>query len=228
MPRGTRTDTDGTADSTTTSRRRVLRAVGAGATVALGASGTTGAARTPAPGLSPARRAVRDEYASTAAVRAALDDHAADVLAGLADRGVLDRGDLAEFDLSVLDGATFARSSDGVHVSAFELDGVVTAHVVAGTETPTHDVSVVVQPERGRSFARVVSKADGERTLLLAGDDGVVEPDHHCWYETRCSSECCTSTCADPAEYEYHCCEQSDGTTNCEPVERVGCCRNCC
>lgn len=207
-------------------RRSVLRAVGAGAAATAAAGVAAGERRA---GLPPRLRVLEADYEDAAAVEAAVRHHAGDVLSALADRDVLDQGTVEELDVGEpLAPRAFAAADGGTHVTAVDDGGVPTAHLVVGVETTAHEVTLVVQPERDHAFAVVESRADGERSALYPGEDGLVEPSQEaCWYETDCTSECCDGNCTMPTEYEYHCCDYG-GPVTCDPVGPTGDCCDCC
>lgn len=209
------------ANSERATRRGVLKAVGAGAAVSVGL-GTAGSATARPNRLSGVQRELKASYLDPSATKAAFLDNAGDVLATLAERGFLERGTVEELPLDTFQRPDEYAAADGVHVTALRKNGVDTAHIVVSTETPTHEVEIVVQPELGRAYARAIPD-DGEPELVASTDD--VSPEGPCWWETDCKAECCVvdGDCR-ATEYERSCCEQG-GLTDCDYWSPTG---DCC
>lgn len=214
---------DGAENGQKTTRRTMLKAVSAGAAVGLGLS-SAGSASAEV-GLSPIQEELKASYFDASTARTAFLDHAGDVLTELSGRGVLERGRVDELSLDTLQSAHEYVERDGLHVTAMQKGGVDTAHLVVSKETPTHDVEIVVQPERERAYARALSKQTGETEYVFADEE--VSPQGPCYFQTYCGSDCCNGNCTQPTEYEEECCVQG-GVTNCETYGPTGSCCDCC
>lgn len=198
------------------SRRSVLKAVGA-ATVLGGAptlAETVSAEK---------RRTIRQkqaEYASAPRARTALDEEAGDVLEALAERGLVPEATAGVLPTDeVLSVEDFADADEGLYAGTVGRDGEASGHLVVRYRTDGHEVTVVAQPERNRSFARV-DPDDGD-AFRIDPDRGEVTTEGYCWWETRCEYDTCGTqlgTC-----YEYECCE-SGGVTDCDPMGPTGVC----
>lgn len=208
--------TDGVGEQVTARRRSLLKATGAGALAAAGGSGAAGA-RVGDADLTH----VEDRYGSVAAVRAAVDDHAGDVLAALAARGHLDRTDADAFDLDGL------AAGDGPgRVLSLRTDGAATAQIELVRETATHEVRLVVRPERGEAYASLDPLGDGEP--LTVRDDGGDVTTAACKTESRCTCEVCDlNSCV---YQERTCCTNFDDDPDydCGAWSDEGCCGCCC
>lgn len=208
---------DRTRPDESISRRSVLGAVGSG--VAFAAVPTLSE-----PVSAEKRRAIREvqsQYADVSRAERALAAEAADLLEVLSDRGIIPEPSTAAFPTDgTLSKGAFADGEEGLYVGTVGADGEVSAHLVATARTDDHEVTVVAQPERGHSYARVVPD-DGE-AFKIDADRGEVTPEGYCWWETRCEYDQCGTqlgTC-----YEYECCEQG-GVTDCDPWGPTG---DCC
>jgi hypothetical protein len=189
-------------DQTDTTRRRLLKSIGATG-LAFGASGVASAS------VSDTRAAeLRAQFGAADAVEEAFDAHGTPVLSELADRGVIQSASAAAFDLS---DATLSVSDDG-------------AKIVATKETPAHEVTVEVLPDESESAASV-KPTGGESPFTLrsaAGDDDVSTEDH-CYYEYDCTNYACSDQSNEAVYLKRHCCEYTDGT-DCSSWEQDGCC----
>lgn len=213
-------DRDDAANRTQTTRRTMLKAAGAGAAAGMGLSVAGSASARPV-GLSETQRELKASYLDPIATRRAFAEHAGEVLAELSSRGLLDRADPNELPLGEFQTPAEYADADGVHVTAMEVGGEDTAHIVASTRTPTHEVEVVVQPELDRAYARATS--DDETEYVAPHRD--LSTQGYCWWETDCKAECCVvdGDCR-ATEYERECCKQA-GVTDCDYWGPTG---NCC
>jgi hypothetical protein len=210
-------------------RRSVLGTAGA-AVGAVAASGVASAADTASfhAGLARAEE-LKGSYQSRAAVKAAAETHASDLLGDLADRGLLDAGDasalaLAEPTTSAAEyHAALDRGEPAVHVDAVETaDGVLTAHVSASVWTDDGRLSVHLRPETGSAHA-MLRDGDGGGTVFSDGDVGTTA---ECWYEcSACEKNWCSSDSPYHA-YENYCCLYPDGSQDCDPTGEP--CDSCC
>lgn len=208
--------TDGGGEHVTARRRSVLRATGASALAAAGGAGAAGARVGDA---DVARLEAR--YDSLSAVSGAVDDHAGRVLAELVDRGHLDRADAAAFHLDGL----VADDGPG-RVMSLGMDGAATAQIELVRETATHEVRLVVRPERGEAYASLDPLADGDP--LTVRDDGDDVTTQACTTESRCTCEVCDlNSCV---YQERTCCTNfdDDGDLDCGSWSDEGCCGCCC
>jgi hypothetical protein len=207
---------DDTDQRTTPKRRTVLKTLGAAAAAATGAAGTA-SART-----ARAARQAQAAYASPDAARQAVADHATPLLSALADRGVLDRGDVAELGIDALQPAwEYEQFGDGATVTAVEADGTLSAKIAASGSFGGDTVELSVQPERGVSYA-LVHPSEGDPFTLRQEPDGTIsDTASDCGYEYFCEDDHCESSIY--TYYRQYCCTD-DGFTYCEYAEKVGCC----
>lgn len=195
----------------------MLRTISAATVAGLGVSSAgTASARVAS------ARERRAAYASPGAAREAVADHATPLLAALADRGVLDRGEVAELGLDSLEPAwEYEQFGGGATVTAFEADGTLSAKIAVSSTVGGDAAEVVVQPERGVSYARV-DPADGEPFALRQEPDGTVSTGvRDCGYEYFCQDDRCTTSRL--THYRQYCCEE-DEFEHCEYAEMIGCC----
>jgi hypothetical protein len=198
-------------------RRRVLRALGTAGVAGIGV-GSTGTASAQ---VAAAKRR-EAAYASPGAAREAVADHATPLLSALVDRGVLDRGEVAELGLDSLEPAwEYERFGGGATVTAFEAGGTLSAKISVSSTADGDAVEVVVQPERGGSLAHV-DPADGEPFTLRQEPDGTLSTGtRDCGYEYFCRDDHCESSIY--TYYRQYCCNE-DGVSWCEYAEKIGCC----
>lgn len=212
---------DGNQKTSETTRRTLLKSVGAGAAVSFGL-GMTGTAGARPAGLSATHDELKSSYLDTEATRRAFLDHAGHVLAELSARGLLTRGDVNELPLETLQNNAEYVEGDGVHVTAFEHEGVDTAHLVVSKATDTHTLEIVVQPELGRSYARAIPEDGNATSYVVPHRD--ISPEGYCWFESDCKAECCVvdGDCR-ATNYERSCCDQA-GVTDCDLWGPTGSC----
>lgn len=177
-----------------TTRRRLLKSIGATG-LAFGAVGSASAADVPTGKLN----RVETAYETPARARWAASQHADPVLAELADRGVLERDDVAELDF------------EDVETKGVYKDGEAVAHVATETEFDGSSVEFAVRPETGRAYATVRTDGGDVYTVESAAGDDDVTTQGECWYEHKCESVACSSG-GGCLYLERECCCQ-DGTT---------------
>lgn len=158
-------------DSPNTTRRALLKTIGA-TSLAVGA---TGVASADAP---PDLERMEAVHADPLRARWAAAQHADPVLAELADRGVLERGDVTELDFVNAD------------VKGLYRDGTTDVRIAATTEFDGGRIEFVSRPGTGRTYATVRTD-DGEVYTVesaAGSDDATVRS---CWYEHKCASYMC-------------------------------------
>jgi hypothetical protein len=196
------------------SRRTVLRTVGA-AGLAAAATGSASAQDTDLGAMA----SVADRYAAPSAAREAATEHAGRVLSELADRGYLDAGDASAFDFSPV-----GTDRDGARTMSLRMDGTVTAQIAATRSTDGHEITLVVRPELGESYASV-KPTDGGSGLTVRDDGGDVGT-QGCWTESRCTCEVCDlNSCI---YQERNCCDGLSDGVDCGSWSDEGCCGCCC
>jgi hypothetical protein len=178
-------------------RRTVLKAIGASAAATAGLAALTGGAAADAA----AKQALADTYADEESLRTAFEAHGGDLRDALVAEGVVSSdfafGDL-ELDVRADRDGVEAAATDGLAaVTGAHVDGTTTAFGVASTSSDTHEVRLVVQPQRGEAYAFVEPHGSDDRVLVSG--DGVAPAS--CQYD-RCK-ECCDTDTA--AEYQYYC-----------------------
>lgn len=192
-------------DRATTSRRTVLRAVGAGAATGFALAGTAAARDTG--GFDGAHLAYRDPDAARRAVR----EHADRVVAELVERGFLDGASDLGFDDREL--------------TPLQRDGVETAQIAVTAETGTHEVEVVVRPQFGEAWG--TARPDGAYEAITVRDDGGGVTAQDCYTDYKCEDYSCASG-GGCQYYERTCCNnltQDVGTAeDCDSWETAGCC----
>ncbi len=187
--------TDGDASSDTT-RRSVLKAAGATAAVGLGgaaASGTAGA------------RSVRPVAADRAAVETVFDWHADDLLAALADDGLVESADASVLDTRPATMDAVLGSHDGTAVVRDVDSGVHEVRTVREVDGGT--LSVSVETETGKAYA--FYRPDSGGRYLYDPDAGYFGDEigtlcHTC--ECRCSNILCDNSRSERCE----CCCDGD------------------
>lgn len=196
-------------------RRSVLKTVGASAMTGLAVTGSASAQTLPTSEMN------RVEAAYSDSVRAqwTVAEHADTVLAELADRGYLDTRGAEAFDFS----AVGTDSKDASVMSLFK-DDQATAEVKATVETETHEVTVVVHPQLGESYASAKPLADADP--ITVRDEGGDVSTQGCWTESRCTCDPCDlNTCV----YEERtCCDGLSDGVDCGNWSDSGCCGACC
>lgn len=205
--------------SSETTRRSVLRAIGAsataGAAVALASNGASATAT-----ASREMRRLEAAYRDPIRARWALVQHARPVLAELADRGVLDRGTVDELGF------------DDMDVTGLYLDGETTAQITVRTDTATGPLEIHVRPELGFARGTIEDTGDGPLTVESNPSDDDVST-QVCWTETDCTSSCDFGS--DSCAYlERRCCnpclQSTDDAstasceTSCDSWSQEGCC----
>lgn len=144
------------SESPTPERRSFLKGAAATGLATLGFTSTAAAID---PTGTVELKATHARYESQDAVRAAFETHAGELLGLLAQRGHLD-------------GSVEELLGKEVSTNATRVGDTATGHVEATTQLDDGELSVVVQPEIGRSYA--VKRADGTTTLLEPEtEDGV-------------------------------------------------------
>lgn len=206
-------------DDSKTTRRTVLRAVGAAA-----ATGAVAGMASPAAaenGASLAQLKQKEaQHMDPTRVSWSVAQHAGPTMAALADEGYLDSDSVDELPTdTVVAASEFGDVTEGAMVSAHHDDGL-TGLIVVETQTDTHRIDLVVQPENDRSYASVEPLGGGER-VTVRPDRGVTTQGP-CWYETKCRYDECGTKLA--TYWEYECCSQG-GSTNCDPLYSTG---DCC
>lgn len=160
--------TDQNADSDVTAHRRtILRGV-AGAT---GALALGGAATGTAVGADLEERVdgIDSTYATTDAVRRAVDGHAGDLLETLSSDGVVEAGDSSALPLGDrLDRSAFAAGESGFRVSGVVERGTPTARIAVARRVDDGLLWLYVHPEDGRSYATVKPGVDEGATRVIA------------------------------------------------------------
>lgn len=183
-----------------TTRRKLLKTIGA-AGLSVGA---TGVASADAPADLERLEAV---HADPLRARWAAARHADPVLAELAERGVLQRGDVTELDFGDAD------------VKGLYKDGTPVVQIETTTEFDDAEVEFVSRPGTGRVYATVRREDTTYTVERAAGSDGVTV--QSCWYEHRCIQLSCSGNGGSYCLYqERHCCD------NC--TEEVGTSATCC
>lgn len=180
-------------------RRSVLKTVGTTAVGGIALAGS-GSAK---PRSSPEKVSrIRETYSDERAARSAVARHADELLAGLAERGVV--GETA--------GAAFFDGADDVTAEPVEIDGVTSGRLTVSREFADHTVDLVVFPERDRSFAYV--HRNGETQKFSAdSEDVAVDAACDCYYEYKCESLCPDGTAGYPHQrYSRECCSCDNGT----------------
>lgn len=195
------------------SRRAVLKGIGTSGVASIAATGVVSAHGVD----TQAMQTVEARYAAPAAARAAASGTADPVLTELADRGYLDAGDASAFDFSAV-----GADRDDASVTGLWLDGEATAQVEATRVTDTHEVRLVVRPERDEAVATAEPLGDAD-PITVESADGDVSIDV-CYYQTRCSCDPCDlNSCV---YQERKCCEADGGY--CYDWVDQGCCGDCC
>ncbi|MFC7082100.1 hypothetical protein [Halorussus caseinilyticus] len=190
------------SDRGDTTRRRLLKSIGATG-LAFGATGVSSAREVPTRELERASAA----YDSPTRARWAAARHADSVLAELADRGVLDRGDATELDF------------EDASADPFYADGETVAHVTTETALDGATVELAVRPQTGRAYATVRTGDEVYTVESPAGSDDVSV--QNCYYEHDCTSYACDgSGCV---YLERQCCNYGDGY-RCDDWSQDGCC----
>lgn len=185
-------------------RRRFLKGVASGA-AALGMTGTAAALDpTGSVELDLAERPFRTRDAQVAAV----EEHAQDLLAVLADRGYVDRADAADLDW---------------RTSAWRVDGTATARIDAERRLDGGVLRISVEPQNGRAYA--VDTTGDQWTLFEPATDSVAEP-MDCTITTRCldgfncynceeTGVCCTDGGCHVGGGTGNCCSSCDSFCGC-------------
>lgn len=185
-----------------TTRRRLLKSIGATG-LAFGAVGSASAKDVPTGEL----KRVETAYGDPTRARWAASRHADPVLAELADRGVLERGEVGGLDF------------ESVETKGVYKDGEAVAHLETTTELDGASVEFVVRPETGRAYATV--RTDGETYIVEseAGSDDATTQD--CYYEHDCTNYACDGPGC--VYLERECCNYGDGY-ECGDWYQDGCC----
>lgn len=186
-----------------TTRRRLLKSIGA-TSLAFGATGAASARDVPTEEL----ERVKAAYETPTRARWAAAQHADPVLAELAERGVLERGSVAELDF------------ENVEVEGFYKDGGSVAHVATETDLDGATVEFVVRPRTGRAYATVQEGGDTYTVESPAESDDVTTQD--CYYEYDCTNYACDSG-SGCVYLERQCCNYGDGY-HCDEWSQDGCC----
>ncbi|WP_158058672.1 hypothetical protein [Halorussus halophilus] len=195
-------------------RRSMLKTVGASAAAGLAATGSVSA-------TVPTSEMNHVEAAYSDSVRAqwAVAEHADTVLAELADRGYLDARGADAFDFSAV--GTDAKDAS---VMSLYKDERATAEVKASVETETHEVTVVVHPQLGESYASAKPLADADP--ITVRDEGGEVTTEACVTESRCTCDPCDlNSCV---YQERTCCTNYGDGTDCTAWSDEGCCGACC
>lgn len=195
---------DNDTQGRTVNRRTVLKTVGASAVAGIATAGSATAKEAPMAQME------RLETAYDDSIRAqwAVSQHADDVLAELARRGILARGDAAELDF------------DALSVKGLGKDGTPTAQLETTTERDGKSVEVVVRPGTGRAYATVRTDGDVYTVESVAGSDDVTT--QNCYYNHKCESAACSSG-GGCVYLEQQCCDYGTGY-KCGNWEEDGCC----
>lgn len=193
-------------------RRSVLKALGtsslAAAALSSGASAESGETRV-------ARYERREQRV------AALEEHAGEVLAELAERGILERPTLAEFDLETRTAETRVPAATSLDAwNAVEYTdpetGRRTDHLILSKTTGDHDLTVHVRPRLSEAYAIVAPRgSDGEFAVDPSGAATTEGVDTEaCEGSCDCGPETCSIF---PVLYEatYIDCIERDGGCQC-------------
>lgn len=205
-------------------RRSVLKAVGASAVGGVAFSGSATADRRPVPEKLRRRKA---EFEDPITARAAVAEHADVLLDELAERGVLATASAAAFPADeLLTPAEYSGVTEGATVRGVQIDGEWDAEVVTSTETDSHAIELVVQPNRDRSYALVDPKDGGDTYRLTFDANGDVSVSNHCHHESRCLSYFACESGSNCQRQRRHCCDDDgDGTAeNCTDWYNDRCC----
>lgn len=185
-----------------TTRRRLLKSIGA-TSLAFGATGAASAREGSAEEL----KRIEAVYGSPTRSQWTAAQHARPVLAELARRGVLERGDVTELDF------------EDVTVDSFHKDGQVVAHMATETALDEATVELVVRPQTGRTYATVRTDEEVYTVESPTGTDDVTTQD--CYYEYDCTNYACNS--GGCVYLTRQCCNYGDGY-ECGNWEQDGCC----
>lgn len=205
-------------------RRSVLKAVGASAVGGVAFSGSAIASQHPAPER---LTRIKARFADPVAARETVAEHADVLLDELADRGVLATASVSAFPAGeLLTPGTYSHADEGATVRGARIDGEWDAEVATSTETESHTVELVVQPNRGRSYALVDPKDGGDTYRLTSDQTGDVSIETHCHYESQCLSYFACNSGSYCQRQERHCCDDDgDGVEdNCTDWYNDGCC----
>lgn len=146
------------------SRRSVLRGIGAAGASIVGASGVASASG----GESVAE--LTDQYDDQAAIERAIEDESDDVLAALANRGIISSPTPDVFDLGTEIEASRTGADDPVNgrfVTAYtDPNQGRTADIMVSKATPDHLLTLHVRPQADDSYALVVSRDTGEEFAI--------------------------------------------------------------
>lgn len=197
-------------DEANTGRRSVLRSVAATALATVGFTNTAAAIET---SRTAELRFRRMQYRSTDSVRTAIETHGEDLLELLGDHGYLDS-------------SVEELLGEDVTVRATRFGDTTTAHIEATKELADGKLTVIVEPERGRSYA--VERTDGDVKTLrtdASGDSTTlsVEPTDTkyscresitCSYCEKAEVSCDGGTC-EIVSFTGECCTSCDSTCGC-------------
>ncbi|NEU55373.1 hypothetical protein [Halorussus sp. MSC15.2] len=140
-------------------------------------------------------------------MRWAVSEHARSVLSELADRDVLDRGDVTELDF------------EDVSVEPFYRGGTAVTHLTTETSLPDATVELATRPQTGRAYATVRTADETYTVESPAGSDDVTV--RNCYYEHDCTNYACSSSGC--VYLERQCCNYGDGY-HCDEWSKDGCC----
>lgn len=196
------------ANDSTVNRRSVLKAVGASAVAGVSLAGSAAAAPRPTP---EELERVKAEFDDPVTAREAVAEQADVLLEELAERGVLATASASAFPSNELQRPDeYSDAAEGATVRGVRADGEWDVEVATSTETDAHAVELVVQPNRGRSYAIVAPKdADDTYRLTSDPDDDEVRVNNHCHYESQCLSYFACQSGSNCQRQERHCCDSN-------------------
>lgn len=177
-------------------RRSVLKSIGATAAASIGLSATaTSAAAEEADRIA-------HNYADETRLRFAFEQHAEGLKRTLVAEGFVaedfEFGSL-DFELDESVNGLHPKSADGLAgVTGAVEGGTPTAFAVVSASSDTHEISMVVQPERDEAYAFVEPEDSDDRFVVT---DSEVTP-QGCAYD-QCQDTCCSATTR--KRYIYNC-----------------------
>jgi hypothetical protein len=165
-------------------------------------------------------RAYRDRTRRVGAV----EEHAGDVLAELADRGILGEASVGAFDLDS-EAESTALTPDAA-VDAWAVTETVdpeterrTGHIKLSKHTDDHDLTLHVRPEQGEAYALVSPTGDEETFAIDPTTEAVkLRSSADCEDFCDCSTEVCTpwwSTKTLMYVYNYDCFRENRARCQC-------------
>lgn len=192
-------------------RRSVLKGIASGLTVGAGLGAATGPGGARRAASHAQLREVATRYDDPRAAREAVAEHATDLLALLAQDGVIETASVAALGIDAVADEP-APQTEFVVASAQVFRGTLTGDIHVAREVGGDWVDIHVLPEAGRSYA-VVRSGDSETRIYDPGSDGPSTSfsTQDCIVGTVCKGTACL--CNDNKEddcdcspYEIYCC----------------------